>query len=53
MAVKPCCKNPVNLIEHRERPDLVVKKCIVCGCRHFELTVSPGQIGLKGAPISG
>lgn len=48
---KPCCKNPLNLKKHQERPDLVIRKCMLCGCRHFELTMDPGKIGFKLAPL--
>lgn len=46
-----CCKNPENLVSHQERPDLLIKKCRVCGCRHYELSVDPGKLDAKGAPI--
>lgn len=48
---KECCKQPENLKRHEERPDLVVNKCQVCGCRHFELTVDPGKLGLRGTSL--
>lgn len=50
--MKPCCA----IIEDRVPwetdeelpPDLVVTVCSTCGCRHFELTVDPGALGLRG-----
>lgn len=44
---KPCCKNPLNLAPFQVRKDLVIRRCNLCGCRHFELTIEPGQLGLK------
>jgi hypothetical protein len=46
--MKPCCQVAENLEAQTVKPDLVVKVCRACGCRHFELTVDPGQLGLKG-----
>ena len=48
---KECCKQPENLKPYQVRPDLAVNKCQVCGCRHFELTVDPGKLGLRGASL--
>jgi len=48
---KECCKQPENLVPHQERPDLLINKCKVCGCRHFELTADPGRLGLRGAEV--
>jgi hypothetical protein len=52
---KDCCKDPANLYrrenDQEERPDLVVRRCRVCECRHFELTADPGKLGLRGSPI--
>jgi hypothetical protein len=39
---KECCRVEENLVPHQERPDLVIRKCTVCGCRHFELSADPG-----------
>lgn len=54
MAEKPnaCCNDPENLLPHREpnRPEGEAVKCRVCGCRHFELSVDPGEIKFEGAP---
>ena len=49
--VKDCCQKPENLVAQQDRPDLLVRVCKVCGCRHFELTVDPGKLGLRGTSI--
>lgn len=47
MEIKECCKNSENLkIQKSDKPELVIRKCCVCGCRHFELTVDAGKFGL-------
>lgn len=46
----PCCREEANLGPVvRETADLLYRRCTVCGRRHFELTVDPGQLGLTGA----
>lgn len=48
--MEPCCENLENRSEPEvdpERPDIVVTRCLVCGRRHFELTVDPGELGIK------
>lgn len=50
--MKECCQK----IENREpqpsdKPDLTIFKCKFCGCRHFELSVDPGNLGIKGVKI--
>ena len=48
--LEPCCEKPENRTAPEpaaERPDLTVAYCIVCGRRHFELTVDPAKIGVK------
>jgi hypothetical protein len=48
--MEPCCQDLENRTEPEpvdERPDLTITRCKVCGRRHFELTVDPGEIGLK------
>ena len=43
-ARKDCCKDVANLEpEPSQHPDLAVVRCRVCGCRHFALTVDPGN----------
>jgi hypothetical protein len=47
---KKCCRNPDNLGPHEPAsPDgqLTVQRCRVCGCRHFESRVDPGQLGIS------
>lgn len=46
--VKDCCKQESNLEFTRLNKDEVCNKCKVCGCRHFELTVDPIELGIKG-----
>jgi hypothetical protein len=46
--VKDCCKDTDNLELTRLNQDEVVNVCKVCGCRHFELTVDPIRLGIKG-----
>lgn len=48
---KTCCEQESNLKAEKLSEDLVVKTCQVCECRHFELTVDPGQIGITGASL--
>jgi hypothetical protein len=48
---KECCRKEENLVAHQERPDLIIRRCKVCGCRHFELSVDVGRLGLKGQGI--
>jgi hypothetical protein len=49
---KDCCKQPENLeVQPNDKPELVIRKCIVCGCRHFELSMEPGIVGLKGTKL--
>lgn len=46
--VKPCCQVEENLSAPTEvKPDLIVRVCAVCGCRHFELTVDPLLLTIK------
>jgi hypothetical protein len=49
---KPCCQDPANLsapIRDPEGPGLEIRVCRVCACRHYELTLEPGVIGLRGS----
>jgi len=52
---KDCCKDPANLYRREndpeERPDLVVRRCRVCNCRHCELTADPLRLNLRGTSI--
>ena len=49
--IKDCCKDESNLEEGRLSQDLVVKVCLVCNCRHFELTIDPGKLGTLGGSL--
>src|SRR5688572_1130573 len=49
--MKDCCKDLSQREEKHPRPDLVVSVCLTCGCRHFELTVETGEIGLEITPL--
>lgn len=55
--IKDCCADLNNRGETDESDqpspmgDLTISTCQVCGCRHFELTVDPGKLGLLGATL--
>lgn len=49
--MKPCCEQSENREVVEDQKDLRVERCKECGCRHFELTVDPGELGLKGATL--
>ncbi len=51
MSVKDCCKKEENLIEKKEREDLIIKTCKVCGCRHFRLIAEKGMFFGKVSAI--
>jgi len=47
-----CCAIPENLHEEPSgKEDLVLRRCRVCQCRHFELTMDPGVIGVTGKSL--
>jgi len=49
---KECCQKPENLeLQPNNRAELTIMVCKVCGCRHFELSVEPLQIGVQGAVL--
>ena len=49
---KDCCKKVENLeVQPSEKLELTIRKCVVCGCRHFELSLEPGVYGLEGKPL--
>lgn len=63
---KACCDDPANLTVIEQRPsgpvrdpagtaigatDITVRRCIVCGARHFELAVEPIQVSTTGCDI--
>ena len=43
-----CCRDPENMgpVEELEG-GLTFRRCAVCRCRHFELTLEPGEIALE------
>lgn len=59
--MKPCCKELANRREGAgprndaeiatARDDLTVSYCIVCECRHFEVEVEAGLLGVKGQAL--
>lgn len=51
--IKECCAEAANrtepeAVEGHPEGDLLVERCKVCGCRHFELSVDTGKLGLYG-----
>ncbi len=50
---KECCRKEENLIPSQERPDLIIKICRICHCRHFEVTLDPGKLGVTGIQVGG
>jgi len=51
---KACCRDAENLGEPiRVNDSTVYRRCVVCNCRHFEMTLDPGVLGLKGAALRG
>jgi hypothetical protein len=47
--IKECCKQAENLEDVPDnRPNIIVVRCTVCGCRHIEVTAEPGHIGVRG-----
>lgn len=44
---KSCCRDQKNLHVIEEVGDRVTRRCRVCKCRHFELTVDPGRLGVQ------
>ena len=58
MTEKPnaCCNQAENLRPHTEAgmldgSNVTAVKCQVCGCRHFELSVDPCEIVVRGEGI--
>ena len=49
--MEPCCANQENRLTVEQNGSVVVQKCKVCGRRHFELTVDPVQVGVKGGKL--
>lgn len=46
-----CCRKGENLVWTQMKTDLGFNRCTVCGSRHFELTVDPGRLGIKGSAL--
>lgn len=57
MAVKECCEKAENLEvrseDQKDRPDIIVHRCKVCGCRHIMMEAAPGVFGLRGSGVGG
>lgn len=46
-----CCAVEANLVVAETRHQVVVRKCSVCGSRHIEVTLEPGEFGIMGASL--
>lgn len=52
-----CCENLANRAPGsgprggEEQEGLTITHCLVCGCRHFELTVDLGMVGVAGTGL--
>lgn len=44
-----CCRKKENCEPYQLKPDLTVERCKVCGRRHFELTMDPGDYNVRGS----
>ncbi len=44
-----CCKNEEKnlIVQPQDRTDLLIRKCRVCGCRHFKLWAEKGVLGAR------
>ena len=49
--MEPCCQDETNRVLTESKGDLTIMQCQVCLRRHFELTIDPGIIGLRGAAV--
>jgi hypothetical protein len=47
---KQACCTPDNLVLSEQRPQVDTFKCQVCGARHIEVTLEPGQFGITLVP---
>ena len=49
--IKECCQNEDNLSEPEPTgvEGEVVRRCKVCGCRHFRAVVDTGHLGIVGS----
>lgn len=47
-----CCAKPSNREDvPTNKPDQTQQRCRVCGRNHYEVTLDPGKMGLKGAVL--
>ena len=46
--MKECCKKQENRVPVELRNAMMVEKCKVCGCKHYEMRAEPGVIFAKG-----
>jgi len=44
---KPCCADDTNLRVISSNMSMTVRKCAICGCRHFEATLLPANMKVK------
>lgn len=45
--IQECCKIPENLeLQLSNKPEMIIKKCKVCGRNHYRLMAEPGIFGL-------
>jgi hypothetical protein len=50
--MKPCCEDLTKReVVPSDQPDVTITRCTVCGCRHFELSVDPGALGVTGMAL--
>ena len=55
MAIKECCQKEENLgpPEATGAPQETMRRCKVCNCRHFRLSLEPGQYVAKMSQLGG
>jgi len=45
--IRECCNNPENLeLQPSDKPEMIIKKCKVCGRNHYRLMAEPAFFGL-------
>lgn len=57
--MKPCCEIVENRrpgpgprgLEAPPPPEVTVTHCVVCECRHFDVEVEAGMVGVRGATL--
>ena len=49
--INDCCKITKNLELQPGKPDPQVRKCKVCGRRHYKLLAEPGVLGIVGKDL--